>query len=106
MPSNYNIVKKILNSFTNLYVDEHNVMYSIPNCRVHELRGSVVVSYISERESDLLMQALAFLAREESVLGKLSTHLPFYCTFTQNLLTFNTHETKKQLTVSLRYSLL
>jgi hypothetical protein len=41
MPTNSNLVKKILTSFANLYIDEDNVMYSLPNARVHELRGTV-----------------------------------------------------------------
>ena len=39
MPSNYNIVKKILFSFSNIRYDAvEKVIYSLPTCRVHELR--------------------------------------------------------------------
>ena len=69
MPTNYNLVKKILNSFTNLYVDEHNIMYSIPNCRVHELRGKIEIHYLTTSDADLVIKAFASLARENSVLG-------------------------------------
>jgi hypothetical protein len=69
MPSNYNIVKKILNSFNNLYVDENNVMYSIPNSRVHELRGRQETIHLNQSQSDEVMRALASLARTDSVLG-------------------------------------
>jgi len=69
MPSNYNIVKKILSSFNNLYVDEHYVMYSIPNSRVHELRGRQETIYLNASQSDEVMRALASLARTDSVLG-------------------------------------
>ena len=37
MPINFNIVKKILTSFSNLYV-EGDTVFSLPICRVHELR--------------------------------------------------------------------
>ncbi len=69
MPSNYNIVKKILNSFNNLYVDELNVMYSIPNSRVHELRGSEETINLTASQTDEVMRALASVARTDSVLG-------------------------------------
>jgi len=37
MPINFNIVKKVLTSFSNLHV-EGGTIYSLPICRVHELR--------------------------------------------------------------------
>ena len=79
MPSNYNIVKKILNSFNNLYVDENNVMYSIPNFRVHELRGRQETIHLNQSQSDEVMRALASLARTDSVLGNhtSSTHVVY-----------------------------
>jgi hypothetical protein len=94
MPSNYNIVKKILNSFNNLYVDENNVMYSIPNSRVHELRGKEINVFLNTKDKDEVIKALASLARTDSVLGNyllfitiiypvFTPHLPcFYPSFT------------------------
>ena len=70
MPSNYNIVKKILNSFNNLFVDEKNVMYSIPNSRVHELRGIFESYVLDDVIKDDVIKALASMARTDSVLGK------------------------------------
>ena len=72
MPTNYNLVKKILSSFTNVHVDIDDgkyVIYSIPNCRVHELRGDAVNIYCDDEQRTEVASALASLARDDSVLG-------------------------------------
>ena len=77
MPSNYNLVKKILSSFTNIHVDrdsEKYIIYSIPNCRVHELRGAEAGIYCDAEQSQNVATALAALAREGSVLGTKLIH--------------------------------
>ena len=79
MPTNYNLVKKILSSFTNVHVDIDNgqyVIYSIPNCRVHELRGGSVVIYCDDKQRTDVASALASLARDDSVLGIIMYNLP------------------------------
>ncbi len=58
-----------MNSFYNLYVDENNVMYSIPNSRVHELRGRQEIIHLNQSQSQDVMRALASLARTNSLLG-------------------------------------
>lgn len=76
MPSNYNFVKKVLSSFTNLHVDRDEgkyVIHSIPNCRVHELRGQKKNIYCDDEQQLNVASALAALAREDSVLGILIT---------------------------------
>ncbi len=72
MPSNYNLVKKILSSFNNIHVDRDAgkyVIYSIPNCRVHELRGDFSIIYCDDEQRLNVSSALASLARTDSVLG-------------------------------------
>ena len=70
IPSDYNIVKKIINSFNNLHIEEDNVMYSLPNCRVHELRGIDSFCSLDDVMSHNLMTSLACIARDHSVLGQ------------------------------------
>ena len=77
MPSNYNLVKKILSSFNNIHVDRENgkyVIYSIPNCRVHELRGTDLTIYCDVEQCHNVATALAALAREGSVLGIITSN--------------------------------
>ena len=69
IPSDYNVVKKILTSFNNLHIERDNVMYSLPNCNVHELRGNECVCLLDEGTSGDLIKALAAIARDHSVLG-------------------------------------
>jgi hypothetical protein len=74
MPTNYNLVKKIVSSFTNIHVDRENgkyVIYSLPNCRVHELRGPEFVITCTTEQCHNVATALAALARNNSVLGEL-----------------------------------
>ena len=68
MPTYYNIVQRILTCFRNLHVDNENVMYSLPNCRVHELRGEDRVFSLEIQLSNSLLCALASLSRTDSVL--------------------------------------
>ena len=87
MPTNYNMVKKIISSFSNLYVDENNVMYSLPNSRVHELRGTFVKVTLTDGDNNLLTMALASLCRDNSVLGIYNIftphlHLYLLCIYT------------------------
>ena len=73
MPTNYNLVKKIVSSFTNIHVDRDNgkyIIYSLPNCRVHELRGVELVISCSIDQCHNVATGLAALARQNSVLGK------------------------------------
>jgi hypothetical protein len=70
MPTNCNLVKKILTSFANLYIDEDNVMYSLPNARVHELRGKTELFVLNAKYKNNLIKKLGSYSRENSVLGK------------------------------------
>ena len=69
IPTDYNIVRKILTSFNNLHIENDNVMYSLPNCRVHEMRGLDSINAIDDVMSNNLMTSLASIARNHSVLG-------------------------------------
>ena len=71
MPTNCNLVKKILTSFANLYIDEDDVMYSLPNARVHELRGNTELIVLNETSKNNLIKKLSSYSRDNSVLGKL-----------------------------------
>ena len=62
-------------------------MYSIPNSRVHELRGKEMNVFLNTKDKDEVIKALASLARTDSVLGNLfalySHYLPYiYILFT------------------------
>jgi len=70
IPSDYNIVKKILTAFNNLHIESDNEMYSLPNCRVHELRGPATPYALDDEMSNNVMTSLACIARDNSVLGK------------------------------------
>ena len=88
MPSNYNLVKKLLSSFTNIHVardKDKYVIYSIPNCRVHELRGNELVIHVGEEQSQNIATALASLARSDSILGDIILFHSFYLNVTQFL---------------------
>ena len=70
-----------------MHVDIHlgkYIIYSIPNSRVHELRGKEVVIYCDEEQNNNVATALAALARENSVLGIALTQysLPIYLILT------------------------
>ena len=90
IPSDYNVVKKILTSFNNLHIERDNIMYSLPNWHVHELRGNECVCLLDEGTSGDLIKALAAIARDHSVLGlynlNIFTHI--YHIFTIHSLIF------------------
>ncbi len=69
VPTDVNIIKKVLSSFSNLYVDKENKIYCLPNIRIHELRGEPKAKCISMHDGELLTNALSSYARENSVLG-------------------------------------
>ena len=105
MPTNYNIVQRILTSFTNLHIDEENVMYSLPNCRVHELRGNEHIFSLDIQLSNNLMCSLASLSRTDSVLDNIyCRYLGYMTSKSSKLRLFNDYakycldnETTKQI---------
>jgi len=69
IPTDVNVIKKVLSSFQNLYVDKSNIIYCLPNLRVNALKGqrrSHPLSLIDKRH---LSKALGNLASDGSVLG-------------------------------------
>ena len=53
-------------------------MYSLPNCRVHELRGIDSFCSLDDVMSHNLMTSLACIARDHSVLGQLNVLKIFF----------------------------
>ena len=69
MPVDYNLIKRVITSFNNLYFDkETGVMHSIPSARVHELRGRTKLLLLNENESIALVTVAASISAEESLL--------------------------------------
>ena len=69
MPTDYNLIKRVITSFNNLHYDkETGILYSIPASRVHELRGPQNITAILEIESIGLLTLAASIAETNSVL--------------------------------------
>ena len=81
MPSNYLFMKRSFGSFSNLHVED-GVIYSLPLCNVHELRGDSLQLSVNVEDSMCLIELTANLAEPNSFLGILSeTH----CTYMNNI---------------------
>ena len=72
MPSNFNFMKSILTTFSNLYVSS-NTVYSLPICRVHELRkkSQIIVIENDANLNDHIMDLATILSPSDSVLSVL-----------------------------------
>ena len=78
IPSNSNIISKSINSFKNLYIED-NIMYSIPNCRVFELRGCIDTLILrSITEENLVLTAISSIARLDSYLDVMYSEYLIY----------------------------
>ena len=94
VPTDVNIIKKVLSSFSNLYIDRESQIYSLPNIKIHELRGQSTATCISMIDGDLLTKAMASYARTNSVLGKTNFiyyNLPTFYHFYHCLLMFTNY---------------
>ena len=67
-PSTCNIVNDLLSSFCNLYLDEDNILYSLPNCFVFEIRGMWSIIFLSDVEENQLLVTVSSIARSGSYL--------------------------------------
>ena len=74
MPSNYLFLKRIFSSFSNLHVED-GVVYSLPLCNVHELRGDFLKLTVNLEDANCLFDLTATLSEQNSftVLEKVST---------------------------------
>ena len=64
-----------MSSFRNLHIDENGIMYSIPNCRVFELRGNTEREILtSHLEENLLLVSIASISRTNSYLDVIYSH--------------------------------
>ena len=78
IPSKSNIISKSINSFKNLYIED-DVMYSIPNCRVFELRGSIqTIIFNTTSTENLLLTAISSIARSDSYLDVMYSEYLLY----------------------------
>lgn len=77
IPTDLNIIKKVLSSFQNIYVDLHNTIYCLPNLRIHALKGKRHSLALTSNEKNQLSEALGNVSRDGSVLGNYL--LLFYC---------------------------
>ncbi len=69
MPVDYNMIKRVMTSFNNLYFDkEVGILYSLPASRLHELRGPTKIIAYTETESIALVTLAASIAESNSVL--------------------------------------
>ncbi len=71
MPSNYLFMKRIFGSFSNLHVED-GVVYSLPLCNVHELRGNSLRLKLNSEDSKGLFDLTATLSETNSFLGILA----------------------------------
>jgi hypothetical protein len=61
-------VTDLLSSFSNLYVDEDDILYSLPNCSVFDIRGKYSVVFLCDVEENQLLVALSSISRTGSFL--------------------------------------
>ena len=74
-------MKRIFNSFSNLHVED-GVVYSIPLCNVHELRGDRLTLSVTLDDSKCLFDLTATLAEPNSFLGILAEN---HCNYMNNI---------------------
>ena len=67
MPSTYNVIKEAISSFRHLHYED-GVLYSLPNCRIFEMKGKEEIYLLVESEREFLINHLSSLSRTDSVL--------------------------------------
>jgi hypothetical protein len=71
MPTDVNNIKKVLSCFQNLYIDNENNVFNLPNMKVNAMKGSCASITLTVYESRQLSIALGNLSSDGSVLGKI-----------------------------------
>ena len=69
IPTDINLIKKVLSSFNNIYIDRDNIIYCLPNIGVHTLKGNKYSTVLTTIDTNQLANALGNISREGSVLG-------------------------------------
>ncbi len=72
VPIDFNLVKRILTSFSNLHYCD-GILYDLNNSRVHELRGENFSKLFNLRESILLFTLAGNIAEDKTVMFVLHT---------------------------------
>jgi hypothetical protein len=67
IPHDYNLVKKILTSFSNLHYSG-GILYDLTNSRVHELRGESYHNKFNVAESSELLTLAGAIAEEKTIM--------------------------------------
>jgi hypothetical protein len=91
MPSNYLFMKRIFGSFSNLHVED-GIVYSLPLCNVHELRGNSLKLTVTLDDSKCLFDLTATLSEPNSFLGILAeNHVDYMNNIKYVVLLFDLH---------------
>ena len=69
IPTDINLIKKVLSSFNNIYVDSQNIIYCLPNIGVHTLKGNKYSIILTTIDTNQLANALINISHKGSVLG-------------------------------------
>jgi len=77
IPSNFNLVKSLFLSFSDLHVD-NGVVISLSMSRVHELRGPADPFSISEIDCEWLIDIAGSIGTEETILSYLYVEFVSY----------------------------
>ncbi len=67
IPIDFNLVKKVLTSFSNLHYSD-GILYDLTNSRVHELRGASYPYMLNTQDSKDIMTLAGTIAEENSVI--------------------------------------
>ena len=67
IPVDFNIVKKVLTSFSNLHYCD-GILYDLTNSRVHELRGVSFPMFFNTKDSKDIITLAGTIAEESSVI--------------------------------------
>ncbi len=78
LPIDFNLVKKILTSFSNLHVCDGTV-YDLNSSRVHELRGRTFFMMFDLRSTRALMTLAETTAEDSTIIQLLHTEFLQYC---------------------------
>ena len=78
LPIDFNLVKKILTSFSNLHVSDGTV-YDLNSSRVHELRGITFYVSFDYNSTKALMTLAETTADESTLIHLLHTEFLHYC---------------------------
>jgi hypothetical protein len=71
MPTDVNNIKNVLSCFQNLYIDNENNVFNLPNMKVNAMKGTCSSITLTIYESRQLSIALGNLSSDGSVLGNI-----------------------------------